>query len=136
MKYFILTGLFFTLTQFVYSETLTMIHYDFPKKNVIELLSDDPVRKKFNSSSLRSLPENGRLEATAAESDVKKQELAKECWGELIGGYSDLSSVLVKLYELGYKPRSVSSFEATGRTLLDEMASYKYNVHTFIFEKN
>jgi hypothetical protein len=129
MKYFILTGLFFTLTQFVYSETLTMIYKDYPNFCKIVLLSDDPVRKKFNSSSGFYGSFEKKIKPNANESKVEEHELAKECWGELLGEKYYLESVLGKLYELGYKPKSAYFYEKKDST-------WAWGVHTFIFEKN
>ncbi|MDB4786291.1 hypothetical protein OAG36_01005 [bacterium] len=136
MKNLILIGLFFTLTNLVFSETLTMIYKDHnnptsPLRSFasLKLFSDDPIKKKFNSSSGFFGDIDKALKASAHESNVKEHELAQECWGEFLGTHWSLESVLEKLVELGYKPRSAYVYD-------EEHSIYILKVHTFIFEKN
>jgi len=60
---------------------------------------------------------------------VEEHELAEECWGKFLGTHYSLESVLEKLVELGYKPRSAYVYRK-------EQGVNSHNVHTFIFEKN
>ena len=129
MKYLILTGLFFTLTNLVFSETLTMIYKQYNDYCAIKLLSDDPIKKKFNSSAGFFGKWDKKIKPNANEQNLEEYKLAEECWGKFLGTYYSLESVLEKLVELGYKPRSAYVYRT-------EEVGASHNVHTFIFEKN
>lgn len=136
MKHLILSGLFFTLTNLVFSETLTMIYEDYghprdPLRSFasIKLFSDDPLKKKYNSSKGFFGDIDNRLKPNVNAKEVEEIKLAEKCWGEFLGTHYSLESVLEKLIELGYKPRSAYVYDQSH-------SLYILKIHTFIFEKN
>mgnify|MGYP007033649063 FL=1 len=114
----------------VFSETLTMIYEQYDDYCSIKLLSDDPIKKKFNSSQGFYGNWDKDIKPNANAKNVEEHELAQECWGKFLGTHYSLESVLEKLVELGYKPRTAYVYRKEG------VGVPRHNVHTFIFEKN